>query len=167
MILMAIMIHPSVNALSVENMAAVPQLPDFIILPQLAQAYCTRVTDLWQPLHGIPIGGEHQVVSYHLGRNRGSMLCFNRGGRGGHGDSVSEPKSPRQDPSHHCKYKSCFVQDMGYYQTTAGISQQETHFGIKTLLWIVSYAIPASSCITFLFPQVVTYEKSTPTQLLQ
>lgn len=136
MILMAIMIHPSVNAFSVKNMATVPQLPDFIVLPQLAKAYCTRFTDLWQPLHDIPIGGQHQIVSYHLGRNGGSVLCFNRGGRRcrGHGDSVSEPESPRQDPSHHCNYKSCFVQDMGYYQATARILQRETHFGIKIFL---------------------------------
>ena len=72
LIMLMIVIYPSINAIPVEHVAAIPQLSDLILIPQLAQADSTCVTNSWHPLCDITESGQDQTVP-NLLRRRNRM----------------------------------------------------------------------------------------------
>ena len=121
-----IMIYPSINAFPVEHMATVPELSYLILHSQLVQAHSTSVTTftlLCHSLCDITKGGQYEIVFYHLRRSLCLCICLSliRGPK-----SDSESPTVQEDPSHHCNYKSCLVQQMSYQQTR-GLFQKGTH----------------------------------------
>jgi len=74
-IVIMIMIYPSIYALLMEHVAAVPQLSDLILIPQLAQADSTCVTNPWHPLYDVIESGRNQTVHNLMWRrNRMRLL---------------------------------------------------------------------------------------------
>jgi len=75
LIMLMIVIYPSINAIPVEHVAAIPQLSDLILIPQLAQADSTCVTNSRHPLCDITESGQDQTVPNLLRRrNRMRLL---------------------------------------------------------------------------------------------
>ena len=73
LVMVMVMVEPPVQAFSVEDMAAVPELSHLVATPQLAQAHRTRVpvTVLHRKsLRDFAESGKNQILSNQLSRRR-------------------------------------------------------------------------------------------------